>query len=91
MKKVMKNLLVVSCATALIFGISGVASALTFVDRNTTWERVDHYREGPKAWFELELPTLSNTSDPSWQYDSRYVTMFDISLKYKNAYGWGEI
>ena len=87
----MKKRLVILCTVALLFGIVGIASALTFVDENCTYERVDHYREGPKAWFELELPTLSNTSMPSWQYDSRYVTMFDITLKYKNADGWGDI
>lgn len=87
----MKKILVALCTAALFFGIVGVASALNFVDTNDTWERVDHYREGPKAWFELELPTLSNTSNPSWQYDSRYITMFDITLKYKNADGWGDI
>ena len=91
MKKLVKKLVVVSCTTALIFGFVGVASALTFVDKIYDWERVDHYLTGPKAWFELELPTLSNTSSPSWEYDSNYVTMFEITLKYKDADGWGNI
>lgn len=87
----MKKLLATICTVALFFGFAGIASALTFVDKNWTYERVDHYLEGPKAWFELELPTLSNTSNPSWEYDSQYVSLFDITLKYKNADGWGQI
>ena len=87
----MKKLLVVLCSAALIFGIVGIASALTFVDTDDTEERVDHYLKGPEAWFELELPTLLNTSNPSWEYDSQYVTMFDITLTYNDADGWGNI
>lgn len=87
----MKKILLTLCSTVLIFGIVEIASALTFVDRNWTWQRVDHYSTGPKAWFELELPTLSNTSNPSWAFNSQYVTMFDITLKYKNADGFGDI
>jgi hypothetical protein len=86
-----KKLLTALCTIVMLFGIVGGASALTFMDKIYDWERVDHYLTGPKAWFELELPTLSNTSSPSGQYDSNYVTTFDITLKYKNADGWGNI
>ena len=80
----MKKLKVLLILLSFFLCNVGVASALNFFDYNDTWKRIDHYGEGPEAWFELELPTLSNTSNPSWQYDSLSVTKFDITLTYNN-------
>ena len=87
----MKKLLIALCSVAFFLSIIELASAYTFVDTNDTEKRVYHYLTGSKAWFELELPNLSNTYNPTWQYNSKYVTMFDITLTYKDADGWGDI
>lgn len=88
----MKKLITLLCSIALILGAAGSASALKFKDYDDRSVYIDHYGTAPEEWFNLELPTLSNTPAPGWKFDSRYVTRFDITLFFNDADGffWGQ-
>ena len=80
----MKRVCVIFLSVLFVAVSMGTASALQFTDSNNWQGTIASDGQIPKKWVDLQLPTLATAG---WDYDSDYVTQFDITLSYNTTYG----